>query len=182
MWAEFEFKINHIIDAFILPPSLLVKPLSWEMTIRSFVHIVSGFPLSKSLISSPTIPDKDTIPLPLVEHIEKLPLWPISEAHIDTTKPRQCNLHSEDTTQGSPSWQWFWLYHHRSARKWPLLSAHSFYNFQSGGSLASNWKHTPFDAGQEPTFLDDVWLLPDLEAVLLDRMGFNPTSDWVFAQ
>jgi putative membrane protein len=36
-----------------------------------------------------------------IDEVEKLPLWHISEAHIDTTEPRRRNLRSEDTTRGS---------------------------------------------------------------------------------
>jgi putative membrane protein len=36
-----------------------------------------------------------------IDEVEKLPLWHISEAHIDTTEPRQRNVRSEDTTRGS---------------------------------------------------------------------------------
>ena len=36
-----------------------------------------------------------------IDEVEKLPLWHISEAHIDTTEPRQRNVRAEDTTQGN---------------------------------------------------------------------------------
>jgi len=36
-----------------------------------------------------------------IDEVGKLPLWHISEAHIDTTEPRQRNVRSEDTIRGS---------------------------------------------------------------------------------